>query len=260
MRKISISKTSTNWIVKTFEHEEWHSNDGLSVDFIFEDDFPQREFVNIISNYAEASEWLECEKNNFFFNLDAIKQKHEDIFGNCTWMKGKILLEPEFDTQKNKAIVNFSAIKERIELNQPMKIFLSHKGADKKIVREYHKLLLELGFESWLDEDAMVAGTSLDRALLQGFEESCAVVFFITPNYVDDGYLAMEIDYAIEEKRSKGEKFSIITLMLPDKSGQRGEIPRLLKRFVWKEPENSLEAFKEIIKALPIKLGNQMWK
>ncbi|MED2794124.1 toll/interleukin-1 receptor domain-containing protein [Bacillus wiedmannii] len=260
MRKISISKISQEWIIKSFNHEEWHEDDGLSVAFIFEEGFPQREYLNIISNYTKTSKWLECERNTVFFNLDKIKQEYKGEFDDCTWMKGKIALEPEFDNQKNRVIVNFSATKEEIELNQPMKVFLSHKGADKDIVREYHKLFLELGFEPWLDEDAMAAGVGLERALLQGFKESCAVVFFITPNYVDDGYLATEIDYAISEHRSRSGKFSIISLLLPDEDGKRGTIPDLVQRFVCKKPENSLEAFKEIVRALPIKVGQPIWK
>jgi hypothetical protein len=48
----------------------------------------------------------------------------------------------------------------------PMKIFLSHKGVDKPYVREVKSALALLGFDPWLDEDAMTAGADLDRALL----------------------------------------------------------------------------------------------
>ena len=40
----------------------------------------------------------------------------------------------------------------------PKMIFLSHKGADKTLVRSFKDTLQLLGFEPWLDEDAMVAG------------------------------------------------------------------------------------------------------
>jgi hypothetical protein len=42
----------------------------------------------------------------------------------------------------------------------PMKIFLSHKGVDKEMVRRFEKLLRALGFDPWLDDDAMPAGSS----------------------------------------------------------------------------------------------------
>ena len=60
----------------------------------------------------------------------------------------------------------------------PMKIFLSHKGADKPMVREFKKTLEELGFDPWLDEDAMTAGTELERAILQGFK-NFALPYFL---------------------------------------------------------------------------------
>ena len=49
----------------------------------------------------------------------------------------------------------------------PMRVFLSHTGADKPMVREFKRTLEELGFDPWLDEDDMSAGLSLERALLQ---------------------------------------------------------------------------------------------
>lgn len=60
---------------------------------------------------------------------------------------------------------------------QNNKIFLSHKGTNKGIVRGYNKILKELGFNTWLDEDAMNAGTLLDQALLNGMKNSCAAIF-----------------------------------------------------------------------------------
>jgi hypothetical protein len=141
----------------------------------------------------------------------------------------------------------------------PMKLFLSHKGADKATIREYKKLLEELGLSPWLDEDAMSAGTELERGILKGFEDSCAAIFFVTPNYKDENYLATEIDYAIAEKRKKGNKFSIVTLVL-DVNGQKGSVPSLLTRYVWKEPVGELEAVREILRAIPIQVGPAYWK
>ena len=65
-----------------------------------------------------------------------------------------------------------------------MKVFLSHKGADKSLVRCYKKTLDTLGFDVWLDEDSMPAGTALHRGILQGSKDSCAAIFFITPKKI----------------------------------------------------------------------------
>ena len=95
---------------------------------------------------------------------------------------------------------------------------------------------------------------------MKGFEDSCAAIFFITitPNYKDGNYLATEVDYAIQEKRKKGDKFSIITLVLQE--AQSDNVPALLHRYVWKQPNGDLEAIREILKALPIQTGDVYWK
>lgn len=89
------------------------------------------------------------------------------------------------------------------KLNRPRKVFLSHKSADKPLVRQFKNILELLRYEPWMDEDALPAGLLLERALSQGFKDSCAVVFFVTPEFRDENYLATEIEYALREKRKK---------------------------------------------------------
>lgn len=62
----------------------------------------------------------------------------------------------------------------------------------------------------------MPAGTALHRGIRDGFRNSCAAVFFITPDFVDEKFIANEINYAMEEKTEKEERFSIITLVFED--------------------------------------------
>lgn len=140
------------------------------------------------------------------------------------------------------------------------KLFLSHKGADKPLVRRFFTILKAIGFDPWLDEDAMAAGTELERGILQGFKDSCAAVFFITPSFHDEGYLRTEVIYAMGEKRGKGERFSIVTIVFTDDHGRKGTVPELLKQFVWKEPATELEAVVEILRALPIVPGELRWR
>lgn len=78
--------------------------------------------------------------------------------------------------------------------------------------------------------------------------------------YKDEGFLETEVNYAITEKMNKGDKFSIITLVFSDDKGKIGEVPELLKTYVWKQPTNDLEALQEIIKALPVKLGDVRYR
>lgn len=140
------------------------------------------------------------------------------------------------------------------------RIFLSHKGVDKALVINFKQTLEGLGFSPWLDEDAMPAGTPLERGILKGMEDSCAVIFFITPSFKDEGFLESEITYAIQQKREKGDRFAIIALQFVDVAGKAGEIPALLKSYVWKHPKSELEALREIVRALPLSVGTADWR
>ena len=145
-------------------------------------------------------------------------------------------------------------------ISDAKKVFLSHKGVDKETVIDFKETLEILGYDPWLDEDAMPAGTSVERGLLQGMQDSCGVVFFITPSFKDEGFLETEIDYAMREKRKKCDKFSIITLQFVDSNGNMGDIPELLQTYVWKTPKTSLEALREIVRALPIAPVSVDWR
>ena len=135
-----------------------------------------------------------------------------------------------------------------------VRIFLSHKSQDKPMVKRYYQALVDLGLSPWLDEPDMPAGTNLERGILQGFEESCAAVFFITENFKDENYLATEVDYAVMQKRKKGKKFTIITLRYA------GNVPELLKPYTWATVSNDLEGFHELLRALPVQAGPIRWK
>lgn len=189
-------------------------------------------------------------------NLDRIRKRIEKHYGLKS-MDAVVLVPPNGNVESE--LYNVLQKHEYAMGLTPMRIFLSHKGADKELVREYKIILEELGFDPWLDEDAMFAGIELERGILQGFKDSCAAIFFITPNFKDENYLATEVDYAIAEKRRKGDKFSIITLVF-EKDGQKGTVPDLLHRYVWKEPKNDLEALREILRALPVNVGDIYWK
>jgi hypothetical protein len=144
----------------------------------------------------------------------------------------------------------------RLPKQNEVNIFLSHKSADKVLVQRYYDVLKELGYSPWLDNPNMPAGSNLERALLQGFQESCAVVFFITDNFRDENYLATEVDYAIRQKRQKEKKFAIITLVFPPVL----RVPDLLDPYVYKQVTHELQGLHEIIRALPIELGPIRWK
>jgi len=144
----------------------------------------------------------------------------------------------------------------RIPKVNETRVFLSHKSVDKPLVYRYYYALKELGFEPWLDEPDMPAGANLEQEVFRGFAESCAAVFLITENFKDEKYLAAEVEYAVMQKRGKGEKFAIITLRYPNAS----PVPRLLTPYIYKDVENDLEGFYELLRALPVETGPIRWK
>lgn len=187
--------------------------------------------------------------------------------------------EPPMETEDDLLLVRFPCCEETVKLNKhdrhfciicgneidmnesnSKRVFLSHKGIDKEEVKDYKETLKLLGFDPWIDEDAMPAGTPLERGLLKGMQDSCGVVFFITPSFQDEGYLETEINYAIAEKRKKGERFAIIALQFIDDKGNSGEIPELLQSYVWKQPTTLLQALREILRALPIESKAVDWR
>jgi hypothetical protein len=144
----------------------------------------------------------------------------------------------------------------RIPSPKEIKIFLSHKTVDKPLVYRYFHALRRLGFDPWLDESNLPVGANLERGILRGFEESCAAVFFITESFIDEKYLAAEVDYAIMQKRQKDKKFAIITL----RYSKAAPVPGLLLPYIYKDVANDLEGFESLIAALPIELGPPRWR
>ncbi len=212
------------------------------------------------------SDWLRYYDGRWRIDLDGLRNAF-DFLRRYTWLKGTMEIEPEIEQdatlrfgQKNfEWHVEFIIERAQVEMKRARKIFLSHKSKNKSLVRDFNDTLQILGFETWLDEEAMPAGTALDRGLLQGMQDSCAAVFFITPDFTDESFLATEIDYAVAEKREKDRRFAIITLVLADEKGNIGKVPDLLKRYVWKEPKTHLEGLREILKALPVRVRPVAW-
>ena len=264
-----VSKKIVNWNYYNGDDNWREPEKGLTIIFDwFRKESKRDAFKDIteILNYNGVN-WLFEVENKWFINIDKLKLQFNE-FSDLEWFRGEVNVIPEyedieeerFNKIERKKVLKFMITEKEIIDNYPKKIFLSHKGIDKPIIRNYQKTLETIGFSTWMDEDSLAAGDELERSLLQGFKDSCAAVFFITPSFKDENFLSTEINYAIAEKRNKKEKFSIITLIFPSAEGKKGIVPELLKQYVWKEPETELEALREIIKALPIQVGKILWK
>ena len=231
----------------------------------------QRDALNFVRKILDRSEseegWLTFSRPNWFFDVARYREKLPgDLKGHIDdleWLKGHVLVTPEVEystdrSGRRSATVHFRILKEEFLLDHTTKIFLSHKGADKPKVRRFSSVLKELGYNPWLDEDAMAAGAELHRDILQGFKDSCAAVFFITPNFRDEAYLRSEVNYAVQQKNDKAVRFAIITLVFD--GATKEHVPDLLRGYVWKEPHDDLAALTEILRALPITLGLPSWR
>lgn len=242
---------------------------GVVVKFPFYRQLSTREWTKLIADGMNASklDWLSLRGKTWFLHLDGLRA-FVNAWKADDWMTGVVAVEPEIETKPRTipktdgelaTTVSFRMTSEEIELARSTRVFLSHKGADKPLVRRMKAALIAIGFDPWLDEDDITAGVELHRGILQGMEDSCAAVFFITPEFVDEKFLATEIDYAITQRLKKDSRFAIVTLVF-NVNGKKGVVPELLQRYVWKEPPTETDALVEIIRALPICVGEPRWR
>lgn len=245
---------------------------GITISIRFPGSLTIREATKSIQEVINQNQidWLRFSKPNWIFSSGHFKFSFPQ-YSQEDWLHGEFVVDFERGTRpgpvpmggisRDSTFCQFYITKDLIMDQLPKQIFLSHKSVNKDLVREFQKALKAVALDTWLDEDEMPAGTSLHRGILDGFKNSCAAVFFITPEFIDEKVIANEINYAIGEKTKKGERFSIITLVFENMDGKKGIVPELLKQYVWKEPKNHLEALREIIRALPLKLdSNWQWK
>lgn len=222
---------------------------------------PEMEFVEKSGGAVADTRWLPYPDLRRFF------EERFDLSDPVVVRFPNIFKDPKVYRESAEAKITATILlledrkrfEEKLEMEKPKEIFLSHKTVDKPLVREVAATLTAIGFSPWLDEDKMKAGTNLERGLRQGFKDSCAAVFFVTPNFTDENYLASEVDYAIAEKRNKGDRFSIITLLLEGEDGSHGEVPILLQPYVYKRAKE-VEVIRHIVEALPIRMVAPQWK
>ena len=248
----------------------YQKGEGVAIFFSSSGRITRRDMVRFIAEAVESNklDFIQYISNGLWrLNFDAAKKFfNNDAFSMADWAHSSIVCSPEVEITRRdfndteSTILSFQFTKKELAMMIQQKIFLSHKGINKPFVRETAKLLTTLGFQPWLDEEAMSAGANLERSLLEGMRNSCAAIFFITPEYQDENYLATEIEYAIQEKRTKGDRFAIIAIVLSDKEGSVGTVPDLLRTYVWKQPENEIRMIDEIIRALPVRLDGIIWK
>ncbi len=140
--------------------------------------------------------------------------------------------------------------KERREMAESSRIFLSHKGANKPLIEKVDAALRLIGLRTWFDKDDLAAGDSLVRGVDNAFTSCSAAVFFISSEYVDAGVIGKEIDRAIHEAATRGGGFRIIPLVLAQHGGTDDRVPDPLKTLVWKTVQD-IDVVPMILRSLP---------
>jgi hypothetical protein len=243
-------------------HDETAANDLLLV--TFGDNFCTTRVLALdsLSQRLRANriEWIQPIGPSWQLDLARLRAAFPNL-ARYDWITGSIPVQPEIELHHEdwggnfweRTQITFSLTREAAALVAQNRIFLSHKGANKSMIRGYHRALKASGYRPWLDEEDLVAGDNLNRGLVAGMVDSCAAVFFITPEFRDEAFLRDEIDIAKQLEHDRGEGFSIITLVFRDSAtGNGGTVPKVLRGFVFKEVTNDLEAMYELVRALPI--------
>ena len=145
---------------------------------------------------------------------------------------------------------------EAVDTEREGRIFLCHKSENKELVERYYDVLTKLGFNPWLDKHDMPTGATKHRAIQKAIKSSCAIVFFITEEFSDEGTIAKEIDHAMSQRERREERFAIIGLRFTDDA----QVPELIENEIWHDVKDELGSLTAIIDALPIQLGPPNWK
>ncbi|HEV7998756.1 MAG TPA: toll/interleukin-1 receptor domain-containing protein [Planctomycetaceae bacterium] len=211
---------------------------------------------------ANGIDWIWKRGKDWYIDLNKLKQAVES-FKDIEWLSGVAAVEPElrrYSSPIEEYALIFTIYEDEYVVDRKRKVFLSHKGVNKRLVRQYFDVLKQIGFDPWLDEDALTLGDNLERGIRQGFADSCAAAFFITPEFKDEKFLASEIDYALAELRDKDKKFKIIAIVFKGKDGKTGVVPPLLKPYVYMNAKSHLKVLREILRGLPIEPGELRWR
>ena len=180
-------------------------------------------------------------------NYISLEELERELFSLSPDIRNSMM--PYLDDLKNSYIqINEPRNPGATGLIESKRIFLSHSSHDKPLVRRIYNSLEKAGFHPWMDEEMMPAGTHLDDAILAGIQTSIAVVFFVSPNFINSQFIRIEIEYSISEERSRLGEFKIIPLLINGATFSNS--PNLLKRFVFKEGLNDLLIINHIFNSL----------
>lgn len=126
-----------------------------------------------------------------------------------------------------------------------MKVFLAHSSFDKNFVRAVKRDLNSFGFETWLDEDDILAGDSIISSIGLGIRESNYLCVVLSAQSVKSEWMNRELNSALT--REIGERKTLVIPLLLEAC----ERPTFLLDKKYANFSSSYEeGFDELLKAL----------
>jgi TIR domain len=183
----------------------------------------------------DARDLSSTELANDFFAGNGLKPgpviagRFTKLFGNASRPNAREL-QPQYWDAGAGILVEYAH--RRAQMAAKARIFLSHRGADKKLVRDVSDTLELIGVRTWLDEEAMPAGTPIVRALGDGMSDCLAAAFFISDKFRDEAFIRKEVDAALHQQVTN-PSFRIIPLVLTDHGGTDELVPKSLQVLRW---------------------------
>lgn len=111
-------------------------------------------------------------------------------------------------------------------LGNDLPIFLSHSSKDKPFVEDLIPYLNRYGLAVWYDKLNISYGESIVKAVMNGVDESAAVIFFITQNFLNSRWCEEEMESFLN-RLVEGDKVLPISVIFPDVKHQ--DLPRFIK-------------------------------
>lgn len=124
------------------------------------------------------------------------------------------------------------------------RVFLSHAGPDKPIVRRLADALRAAGHEPWLDEERIVVGDSLPASVERGLREADFVVLCLSREAAARGWVEAERDAALmQQLREKRARILPVRL-------EEVEPPYLIAQLAYVDLFPGEEAFRQGVERL----------
>jgi TIR domain-containing protein len=139
---------------------------------------------------------------------------------------------------KNTFVVDFDKqTTTQVDLNETtnfyskqLKVFLCHTTADKSIVRNLYKRLVNKGVDAWLDQEKILPGQDWRIEIPKAVRNSDIVIVCLSNNSVNkEGYVQKEIKVALDIADEKLEE----TIFIIPARLEECDVPDRLSKYQW---------------------------